>query len=89
VSKALRDADIEAEVVLEADNPGVAKRAVQSGLGVAFLSRFTIRTALQANILRAVRVPGLDIRRELTIIHRKDKHLSRAARAFIESASLA
>ncbi len=89
VSKALRDADIEAEVVLEADNPGVAKRAVQSGLGVAFLSRFAIRTELQANILRAVRVPGLDIRRELTIIHRKDKHLSRAARAFIESASLA
>jgi len=38
VSLTLHDIGIEVESVMEADNPGVAKRAVQSGLGIAFLS---------------------------------------------------
>jgi len=59
---------------------------VQSGLGIAFLSQFAIKTELRAKTLTAVKVQGLDIRRELKIVHRKDKHLSRAARALIEVA---
>jgi hypothetical protein len=38
--------------------------------------------------LKTVKVEGLNIRRELKIIHRRDKHLSRAARALIETAKL-
>jgi DNA-binding transcriptional LysR family regulator len=86
VSAALHDVGIEVESVMEADNPGVAKQAVQSGLGIAFLSHFAIRTEVRAKTLRAVNVQGLDIRRELKIVHRKDKHLSRAALALIETA---
>ena len=88
VSAALQDVSTEVERVLEADNPGVAKQAVQSGLGVAFISLFAIRTELRAKTLKTVRVEGLSIRRELKIVHRKDKHLSRAARALIETAKL-
>jgi len=40
----------------------------------------------KARTLTAVRVRGLDVRRELKIVHRRDKHLSRAARALIETA---
>ncbi len=86
VSAALHDIGIEVESVMEADNPGVAKQAVQSGLGIAFLSHFAIGNEVRAKTLRAVNVQGLDIRRELKIVHRKDKHLSRAARALIETA---
>ena len=60
--------------------------AVQTGLGIAFISRFVVETELKAKSLVAVRVLGLDIRRELKIVYRKDKHLSRAARTFIETA---
>lgn len=88
VSAALQDVSTQVERVLEADNPGVAKQAVQSGLGVAFISLFAIRTELRAKTLKTVKVEGLNIRRELKIVHRKDKHLSRAARAFIETAKL-
>ena len=88
VSAALQEVSTEVERVLEADNPGVAKQAVQSGLGVAFISLFAIRTELQAKTLKTVKVEGLNIRRELKIVHRKDKHLSRAARALIETAKL-
>ena len=86
VSAALQDVSTEIERVLEADNPGVAKQAVQSGLGVAFISIFAIRTELRAKTLKTVKVQGLNISRELKIVHRKDKHLSRAARTFIEAA---
>lgn len=88
VSAALEDVSTEVERVLEADNPGVAKQAVQSGLGVAFISLFAIRTELRAKTLKTVKVLGLNIRRQLRIVHRKDKHLSRAARALIETAKL-
>lgn len=62
------------------------KKAVQSGLGIAFISRFAVETELQAKSLVAVRVRGLEIHHELKIVYRKDKHLGRAAQTFIEMA---
>ena len=71
---------------MEMENPESVKKAVQSGLGIAFISKFAVATELEAKSLIAVRVQGLSIHRELKIVHRKDKHLSRAAIAFIEMA---
>jgi hypothetical protein len=39
---------------------------------------------LKAKTLLTVKVQNLQIRRELKIVYRKDKHLSPAARAFLE-----
>lgn len=72
--------------VMEMENPESVKKAVQSGLGIAFMSKFAVATELNAKTLVAVRVNDLRITRELKIIYRKDKHLSRAASAFIETA---
>ena len=71
---------------MEMENPESVKKAVQSGLGIAFISRFAVETELQAKSLVAVRVSGLEIRRGLKIVYRKDKHLGRAAQTFIEMA---
>ncbi len=71
---------------MEMENPESVKKAVQSGLGIAFISKFALEAELKAKTLVAVRVRGLGINRELKIVHRKDKHLSRAARTFIELA---
>ena len=62
------------------------KLAIREGLGIAFLSRFAIEQELKAKSLIALKIQGLPISRELKIIHRKGKHLGRAARAFIEMA---
>jgi len=70
---------------METDNPGAVKQAVQAGLGIAFVSKFAVETELKAKLLAAVKVEGLSARRELRIIHRKDKHLTRAAQAFIKA----
>jgi LysR family transcriptional regulator, low CO2-responsive transcriptional regulator len=84
VAAHLRKCRIEAEAVMEMANPESVKRAVQSGLGIAFISAFAVETELQAKTLFAVKVQDLQIRRELKIVYRKDKHLSPAARAFLE-----
>jgi len=82
----LQNSGVTMEPIMEMENPESVKKAVQSGLGIAFISRFAVETELQAKSLVAVRVSGLEIRRELKIVYRKDKHLGRAAQTFIEMA---
>jgi len=86
VANHLQKADLKVESVMEMENPESVKKAVQSGLGIAFISRFAVETELKAKSLVAVRVKDLDINRELKIVYRKDKHLGRAAQTFIEMA---
>jgi LysR family transcriptional regulator, transcriptional activator of the cysJI operon len=86
VASHLRKLRIEPEAAMEIENPESVKKAVQSGLGIAFISAFAVETELKARTLVAVNIRNLEIRRELKIVYRKDKHLSRAAQAFIEIA---
>ena len=72
--------DVETCIIFDAPFEG------EPGLGVAFLSRFAIEAELKAKTLAAVKVKDFDVRRELRIVYRKDKHLNRAAKAFIETA---
>jgi len=89
VDSSLRASGVQPEPVIEMENPESVKRAVQSGLGVAFVSRFAVETELKARALAAVTVRDLKIRREMKIVHRVGKHLSKAALAFIETAGKA
>ena len=84
----LQTSNLAVQSVMEMENPESVKKAVQSGLGIAFISKFAVETELRAKTLVAVRVHGLDIGRELKIVHRKDKHLSRAAQTFISMAQI-
>jgi len=79
--------ELNLQTIMEMENPESLKKAVQSGLGVAFISKFAVESELKARLLVTVRIPGLRINRQLKIVHRKDKHLSHAARKFIETAS--
>jgi DNA-binding transcriptional LysR family regulator len=83
----LKEWELELQTVMEMDNPEALKKAVQSGLGIAFISKFAVESELKAKTLVTVRIPKLKINRELKIVHRKDKHLGPAARTFIELAS--
>ena len=85
VAAHLRKARIEAEAVMEMANPESVKKAVQNGLGIAFISAFAVEAELKAKTLLTVKVQNLQIRRELKIVYRKDKHLSPAAKAFLDA----
>jgi DNA-binding transcriptional LysR family regulator len=86
VGAKLQAVDFQLETVMELGNPEALKQAIQSGLGVAFLSKFAIEAEVKAKTLTAVKVKDFEVRRELRIVYRKDKHLNRAAKAFIEIA---
>jgi len=85
VASHLRKYRIEAQAVMEMANPESVKKAVQNGLGIAFISAFAVESELKAKTLRAVKIKNLEIRRELKIVYRKDKHLSPAAKAFLDA----
>jgi len=86
VEKQLQTRHLQVKEVLELGNPEAVKQAVVSGLGVAFLSRFTVEAELKAKILVVKKVQELPLVRELRMIYRKGKHLSRATGVFMEMA---
>jgi len=77
---------LQIESLIRMENPESVKKAVQSGLGIAFISKFAVEAELKAGTLVTVRIRHFDIKRELKIVYRKDKHLGRAAKTFIEMA---
>lgn len=86
VEKRLAALNLTLELAAHLDNPEAVKQAVANGMGLAFVSQFAVETELKARALAAVKVQRLDIRRELKIIYRRGKHLSRTARVLIETA---
>ena len=60
------------------------KHTVATGIGIAVLSAFAVRTELAAKTLMVVPIKGMTIRRPLYRIQRKGMWASPSLRAFIE-----
>lgn len=73
-------------VSMELDSSELLKRFVAVGVGVGFIARSNVVEDLQAKVLAAVTLADANIQRDLALVFRKDKALSRAALAFIEIA---
>jgi DNA-binding transcriptional LysR family regulator len=73
-------------ISMELDSSELLKRFVAVGVGVGFIARSNVVEDLQAKVLAAVKLADVSIQRELALVFRKDKALSRAALAFIEIA---
>ncbi len=86
VEKHLRLPGVSTERSLELGNPEAVKLAVRDGLGISFVSKFAIGAELKAKVLFSPKIKGVKICRELKIIYRKGRHLSRADSALIETA---
>lgn len=63
------------------DNEAI-KQMVISGVGAAIVSRLSVQRELANHDLVQVRIAGLELRPQLSLIQRADKQLSRAAQAF-------
>lgn len=63
-------------VVMEVSHPESIKRAVESGVGVACLSSLTVCREVENGWLKSLRIDGIDMKRQLQIIHRKDLKMS-------------
>ena len=71
---------------MELDSSELLKRFVAADVGVGFIARSNVQEDVKANVLAAVPLADMQIRRDLALVFRKDKALSRAALAFIDIA---
>jgi LysR family transcriptional regulator, low CO2-responsive transcriptional regulator len=71
---------------MELDSSELLKRFVAADVGVGFIARSNVAEDVRANTLRAIPIADAKIRRDLALVFRKDKALSRAALAFIDTA---
>jgi LysR family transcriptional regulator, low CO2-responsive transcriptional regulator len=80
------DRRLKPTVSMELDSSELLKRFVAVGVGVGFIARANVVEDLQAKVLAAVTLADASIQRDLALVFRKDKALSRAALAFIDIA---
>ena len=70
-------------VIMEMGHPEAVKRAVESGVGITCLSALSICREAENGWLKGLKVEGLDMRRQLRIIQRKDAETSDALAEFL------
>jgi len=73
-------------ISMELDSSELMKRFVAADVGVGFIPRSHVAEDLQAKALAALTLADASLQRDLALVFRKDKALSRAALAFIDIA---
>jgi LysR family transcriptional regulator, low CO2-responsive transcriptional regulator len=80
------DRRLKPRIAMELDSSELLKRFVAADVGVGFIARSNVNEEVRAGTLAAVAMADGSVRRDLALVFRKDKALSRAALAFIEIA---
>jgi DNA-binding transcriptional LysR family regulator len=70
---------------MELDSSELLKRFVAADVGVGFIARSNAEEDVRARALLAIPLADAQIRRDLALVFRKDRTLSRAALAFVET----
>lgn len=70
---------------MELDSSELLKRFVAADVGVGFIARSHAVDDLRANLLAVIRIADAQVPRDLALVYRTDKAMSRAALAFIDT----
>ncbi len=73
-------------ISMELDSSELLKRFAAADVGVGFIARSNVVEDVRAGLLAAIPMADVIVKRDLGLVFRKDKALSRAALAFIEIA---
>jgi len=84
LDKAARKAGARLQVAMELGSNGAIKHAVESGLGLAVLSRYACALELASGRLIELDVKGFPIRRDWHIVHLKRRRLPASVKSFID-----
>ena len=79
--------DVQPRIAMELESSELLKRLIGAGIGMGFLPYTNVLVDEAAGSLRVMKVEGMRIQRELGLVFRKDKTLTRAAQAFLEVAT--
>ena len=83
IESAFDQQNLKTNISMELESSEVLKRFVAADVGIGFIARSNVNGDVKAKTLAAIPLDGVAIRRDLALIYRKDKALSRAAQAFI------
>ena len=86
IEQLFEDQKLRPTISTELDSSELMKRFVAADVGIGFIARSNVRQDVANGTLVELPVPGSAIRRDLGLVFRKDKALSRAALAFIDIA---
>lgn len=84
LEKAARKAGAKLNVAMELGSNGAIKHAVESGLGLAVISRYACALELSSSRLVELDVRGFPIRRDWHIVHLRKRRLPASVTAFID-----
>ncbi len=79
--------EVQPRMAMELDSSELLKRLICAELGMGFLPHANVLDDAHSGLLKIVKVEGMKLHRELALIFRKDKTLTRAAQAFLEIAA--
>jgi DNA-binding transcriptional LysR family regulator len=86
IENLFHDRQLKPNISMELDSSELLKRFVAADVGVGFMARSNVIEDVKAGALASMPIADASIRRDLALVFRKDKALSRAALAFIEIA---
>lgn len=72
------------KIIMELGSTQAIKEAVEAGLGVAIISRLAIKKESRNNLLREVRLQGVDFKRPLRVAYSRHKFRSPSTEAFLK-----
>jgi LysR family transcriptional regulator, low CO2-responsive transcriptional regulator len=81
-----RERKLKPHYSMELDSSELLKRFVAADVGVGFIARSNAEEDVRAGALSVIAISDAQIKRDLALVFRKDKALSRAALAFIDIA---
>ncbi|HXZ81473.1 MAG TPA: LysR family transcriptional regulator [Terriglobales bacterium] len=86
IDAAFEEKGLTPTISMELDSSELLKRFVAADVGVGFIPRSNVLEDVRAKALVALTLSDTQIRRDLALVFRRDKALSRAALAFIDIA---
>lgn len=86
IDNLLHERRLKPNISMELDSSELMKRFVAADVGIGFVTASHVKAEAKARLLSIIRISDAHIRRDLALVFRKDKALSRAALAFIDIA---
>jgi LysR family transcriptional regulator, low CO2-responsive transcriptional regulator len=86
IENLFHERNLKINISMELESSELLKRFVAADVGVGFIARSSAQEDVRAGTLVALGIADAQVRRDLALVFRKDKALSRAALAFIDIA---
>lgn len=82
-----RVSEVAPRIAMEVESSEMLKRYIAVGLGLGFLPRTNVAKEAESGALHVLSLEGVRLARDLALVFRKDRQLSRAAQEFLEIAT--